>query len=489
MEIKRTIQTYKMVQIYICSLLFALLLPLCMQAQTPVKKCIIKNGKMQIDISKKISEAALDSFIVSHDLYDLDLKTFLKTNHTDSLTKLGWQFEQNDNDFLIISKVLLAFDKIKEPGEVMSITDILSSKAIQNEAYSKNVPFGFNHFKNKNSFLIKDSIATFYLRNNLNAKEVFLAGTFNKWKPKDVLMVKTDSGWIANVKLTAGKYFYKFIVDGNWTIDTDNKINENDGEGNTNSVFYFTNKVFMLYGFEKAKKVYVAGSFNNWQGSQLRMTKTATGWEIPLYMAEGTYTYRIVADGKWFADPDNADKFPNEFDEFNSVLRIGKPTIFSLLGFTDAKKVTLVGSFNQWRNYELIMQKTDSGWVIPYTLAKGNYEYRFEVDGKAVSDPKNVNPLGSDKNSIIVIDANYTFKLKGFETATTIYLAGDFNGWSPDGFAMKKEGNEWVLPMNIKPGKHLYKLVVDGKWITDPNNNLWEQNEFDTGNSILWIEP
>jgi hypothetical protein len=487
MEIKSTIQKYKVVQL-ICIVCIAMLLPVRMQAQTPMQKCSIKDGKMQIEISKKINELALDSFIAKHDLYDLDLKTFFKKNRTDSLVKLGWVFEQNDNDLLIITKNLLAFDKIKEPGQAISFTDIFFSKALQNEAYSKNVPFGFNRFKNKNAFAVKDSMVTFYLRNNQNAKEVFVAGTFNKWKPNDLQMAKTDSGWIANVKLAPGKYFYKFIVDDNWTIDTDNKTNENDGEGNTNSVFYFTNKVFTLNGFEKAKKVFVAGSFNNWQGSQLRMTKTATGWEIPLYIAEGTHTYRFVADGKWFADPDNADKFPNEFDAFNSVIRIGKATIFSLAGFADAKKVTLVGSFNDWKNYELVMQKTDSGWAIPYTLAKGNYEYRFEVDGKAVSDPKNTNPLGSDKNSIIVIDANYTFRLKGFETATTIYLAGDFNGWSPDGFPMKKEGNEWVLPMNIKPGKHLYKLVVDGKWITDPNNSLWEQNEFDTGNSVLWIE-
>jgi Glycogen recognition site of AMP-activated protein kinase len=487
MEIKSTIQKYKVVQL-ICIVCIAMLLPVRMQAQTPTQKCSIKDGKMHIEISKKINELALDSFIAKHDLYDLDLKTFFKKNSTDSLIKLGWAFEQNDNNLLIITKNLLAFDKIKEPGQAISFTDIFFSKALQNEAYSKNVPFGFNRFKNKNAFAVKDSIVTFYLRNNANAKQVFVAGTFNKWKPKDVLMTKTDSGWIANVKLTPGKYFYKFVVDDNWTIDIDNKINENDGEGNTNSVFYFTNKVFTLNGFEKAKKVFVAGSFNNWQGSQLRMTKTATGWEIPLYIAEGTHTYRFVVDGKWFADPDNADKFPNEFDQFNSVLRIGKATIFSLAGFVDAKKVTLVGSFNDWKNYELVMQKTDSGWVIPYTLAKGNYEYRFEVDGKTMGDPKNLNPLGSDKNSIIVIDANYTFRIKGFETATTIYLAGDFNGWSPDGFPMKKVGNEWVLPMNIKPGKHLYKLVVDGKWITDPYNNLWEQNEFDTGNSVLWIE-
>ncbi len=487
MEINSTIQKYKVVQL-ICIVCIAMLLPVHLQAQTPAQKCSIKDGKMHIEIGKKISELALDSFIAKYDLYDLDLKTFFKKNNTDSLVKLGWAFEQNDNDLLIITKNLLAFDKIKEPGEAISFTNIFTSIALQNEANSKNVTFGFNRFKNKNAFAIKDSTVTFYLKNNKDAKQVFLAGTFNKWMPNELQMLKTDSGWIANVKLAPGKYFYKFIVDNDWRIDTDNKFNENDGEGNTNSVFYFTNKIFTLNGFEKAKKVYVAGSFNNWQGSQLRMTKTTTGWEIPLYIAEGTHTYRFVADGKWFADPDNADKFPNEFDEYNSVIKIGKPTIFFLPGYSDAKKITLQGSFNDWKNYELLMQKTDSGWVIPYTLAKGNYEYRFEVDGKAIGDPKNVNPLGSNKNSILVVDANYTFRIKGFETATTIYLAGDFNGWSPDGFAMKKEGNEWVLPINIKPGKHLYKLVVDGKWITDPNNSLWEQNEFETGNSVLWIE-
>jgi hypothetical protein len=30
---------------------------------------------------------------------------------------------------------------------------------------------------------------------------------------------------------------------------------------------------------------------------------------------------------------------------------------------------------------------------------------------------------------------------------------------------------------------------VDGKWMIDPANDLWEDNEFGTGNSVLWIEP
>jgi len=37
-------------------------------------------------------------------------------------------------------------------------------------------------------------------------------------------------------------------------------------------------------------------------------------------------------------------------------------------------------------------------------------------------------------------------------------------------------------------GKHLYKFIVDGKWIKDPDDPLWEGNEFGTDNSVIWIE-
>ncbi|MEI9810167.1 MAG: glycogen-binding domain-containing protein [Bacteroidota bacterium] len=58
------------------------------------------------------------------------------------------------------------------------------------------------------------------------------------------LWTRTDSGWTAQVKLRPGKYWYKFIVDGNWMVDSDNRLNENDGRGNINSVFFRTNTVF-----------------------------------------------------------------------------------------------------------------------------------------------------------------------------------------------------------------------------------------------------
>jgi hypothetical protein len=376
---------------------------------------------------------------------------------------------------------------LKGPADLIDFTEKNLSDSFYNETASRNVQYGYNSFKNKFPFTIKDSIVTFFLRNNQKANQVYLAGTFNKWDPKNLLMTKTDSGWVANVKLQPGKYLYKFIVDNNWILDNDNKNNENDNEGNTNSVFYVTNTTFKLNGFVNAKKMYVSGSFNEWDHNGLTMLKTATGWELPLYLAHGTHTYRFVADGNWFEDPTNPDKFPNEFGQYNSVIRIGKPYLFSLPGYENAQKVTIAGSFNFWKAYELVMKKTATGWELPYTLTSGNYEYQFVVDGKKIKDPSNTNIGGNPTTSIFVIDPNYTFHLKGFEQAKTIYLAGDFNGWSPNGFAMKKVEGEWSLPVHLSAGKHLYKFVVDGKWITDPGNSLWEQNEYSTGNSILWF--
>ncbi|MBK9557137.1 MAG: glycogen-binding domain-containing protein [Bacteroidetes bacterium] len=41
----------------------------------------------------------------------------------------------------------------------------------------------------------------------------------------------------------------------------------------------------------------------------------------------------------------------------------------------------------------------------------------------------------------------------------------------------------------LPAGKYTYKLIVDGKWMLDPGNNNTEQNEFGTGNCVLWVSP
>src|SRR5215212_782969 len=101
--------------------------------------------------------------------------------------------------------------------------------------------YGCNWFINKSAFAVKDSTVCFFLRNHTEAKKVFLSGNFCNWNPAAWSMTKTDSGWIALVKLPAGRYLYKFIIDGNWNTDVDNLLMD---EQHLNSIYYKTNAVF-----------------------------------------------------------------------------------------------------------------------------------------------------------------------------------------------------------------------------------------------------
>jgi hypothetical protein len=452
-------------------------------AQPPLKAFVVKKGYIYITLSKNIPAEELDAFVTQYSLQELDLKTFFKSNRPDSLLKLGWDINLNNSEMLVLSKNMSAADKLTDPVEKI----LLAQKHFNNGyGYANKEPqYGFNRFVKKYPFAVKDSLVTFFFRGNTNAGNVMLAGTFNDWNPDALAMKKVDSGWIAIVKLGPGKHYYKFIVDDKWTIDKDNELFENDGDGNDNSVYYKTNYVFMLAGYTNAGKVIIAGSFNNWEENELKMERWGQGWLKHVYLAEGTHTYRFIADGNWFSDPANTEQYPNEFGETNSVVCMGKPHVFFLKGNLNAGKVMLMGSFNQWRNYELEMRKTDSGWIFPYVLGHGNYEYTFEVDGRKLTDAS----TGKEKpNETLILSPNYTFRLKGYTNAKQICLAGSFNNWSPGSFAMRKEGDEWVIEQHLAPGKHVYKFVVDGKWIADPANELREPNEFGEENSVMWVK-
>jgi hypothetical protein len=103
-------------------------------------------------------------------------------------------------------------------------------------------------------------------------------------------------------------------------------------------------------------------------------------------------------------------------------------------------------------------------------------------------DPANPNIVDDGEgnlNSFTVIEPNYTFRFKGHANAKKVNIAGEFNNWSPQGLAMTKVGNEWVSSVYLGRGKHLYKFIVDGKWLRDPDNPLWEDED---DNSLVWVE-
>ena len=56
--------------------------------------------------------------------------------------------------------------------------------------------------------------------NNPNAQSVFVAGTFNGWRPGVTQMVQVGRGrWLKELVLPPGVYEYRFVVDNQWIAD------------------------------------------------------------------------------------------------------------------------------------------------------------------------------------------------------------------------------------------------------------------------------
>jgi 1,4-alpha-glucan branching enzyme len=234
----------------------------------------------------------------------------------------------------------------------------------------------------------------------------------------------------------------------------------------------------------------VAGDFNKWNANELVMEKNGDSWERQLYLSDGKHDYRFLVDGKWITDPGNLVKEVDESNNINSVIKLGETIQFKLNGYADAKQVSIAGDFNSWKPGELSLAKTQDSWVLSLVLPAGNYGYKFIVDGKWVADPLNQNSVtgNGETNSFLSARPNHVFKLKGFKGAKTIRLSGTFDNWDENGYTLAHKGDEWTISLYLKPGKYLYKFIVDGQWIIDPGNKLWEQNQQHTGNSVLWIE-
>jgi len=71
-----------------------------------------------------------------------------------------------------------------------------------------------------------------------------------------------------------------------------------------------------------------------------------------------------------------------------------------------------------------------------------------------------------------------------------VRLAGDFNDWVPDGGGVLEvyDDGSWTKFFPLDPGRYRYKLVVDGRWQTDPLNPRSEPNGFGSTNSVMEIE-
>lgn len=72
-----------------------------------------------------------------------------------------------------------------------------------------------------------------------------------------------------------------------------------------------------------AKKVSVAGSFNNWDTRKLSAKKDSKGnWSVKARLKPGRYEYKFFVDGSWLSDPRCSWNVTNSFGSQNCVLEI-----------------------------------------------------------------------------------------------------------------------------------------------------------------------
>ena len=242
---------------------------------------------------------------------------------------------------------------------------------------------------------------------DFDIKNVVVSGEFNNWSRDHWKMKKLDT---FNYELKKSitdfndefAWEFKFLINNMyWAEPSRNDSNIANANKNGYRLGVYNLKMYTAYpsengnanfklnGFTNAKKVIVTGSFNKWNEKLFTMKKNKNGWELTLQIKPGAYEYCFIVDGLWMEDPNNIHKKRNEFNEYNSVLDIKEYTAFKLRGYTNAKKVILAGSFNNWNESDLVMQKTDYGWKYVVPLSGGKHHYKFIVDGEWITDPNN----------------------------------------------------------------------------------------------------
>ena len=81
---------------------------------------------------------------------------------------------------------------------------------------------------------------------------VKVAGSWNNWRPRNLIYNELDDTWQLTLNLGPGSYQYKYIVDGEWIHDPSRKCREDD-MGNINNVITVHSRLDVVTVYRLAK--------------------------------------------------------------------------------------------------------------------------------------------------------------------------------------------------------------------------------------------
>jgi 1,4-alpha-glucan branching enzyme len=82
-------------------------------------------------------------------------------------------------------------------------------------------------------------------------------------------------------------------------------------------------EVEFTYRAPDAKRVCVAGTFNDWNTTSMPLKKEKDGtWRKKVKLAPGRYEYKYFVDGAWIQDTPCAETALNSFGTYNCVIGV-----------------------------------------------------------------------------------------------------------------------------------------------------------------------
>ncbi len=83
----------------------------------------------------------------------------------------------------------------------------------------------------------------------------------------------------------------------------------------------------------------------------------------------------------------------------------------------------------------------------------------------------------------------HTFQYMPPTTAQSVSLVGSFNQWDKSAHPMEFKNGRWTVTVDLAPGEHSYKFVVNGsEYVTDPNAPATGDDGFGGKNGLLRLE-
>jgi 1,4-alpha-glucan branching enzyme len=100
-------------------------------------------------------------------------------------------------------------------------------------------------------------------------------------------------------------------------METVRKIKESIGKAAAKEHMEFT------FHAPESKKIYIAGTFNDWNTKSMPMKKDKDGtWRIMIKLSPGRYEYKYIVDGTWAQDCPGAELVPNPFGTYNCLIDV-----------------------------------------------------------------------------------------------------------------------------------------------------------------------